>query len=826
MSGWFLEKLEIEGFRGINNEADPLVLKFETDKVNSVFARNGVGKSSIFDALSYVLRGTVPKLSDLEARENGGGYYLNMFHPGGVGTISLTVAPVAGGGSVTVTVKRDSNGVRTVSGPAGVDAEGLLRELNREFVLLDHDTLRTFLTLTSTKRGQWFSGLLGMARYTEVRGELKELTNAKAFNNHFQVASFEAQKTLNATTYTKEATSTVNEFKALTGVDMDGSLPEADVKAQALNALAAFPVLEAVCDGKTFDTVSFDDCQAAITKEDGGTDRDELAAQMQREAALVDLLADGLSDESFEALKALAVARDMAMAATSGDLLYELYAANEKVLKSGTWEDDTKCAACEGDTGTSQTAHMDTKLGYYAEVKSLATQISAEWTAKGWAKLRDVEAQAALQDEVRHAATFMASIDTKSLTEQNVSDLWAWRTTLRQRLTDRLTAVRDAQAVIRARLPASLLDVTTKVEIARRLRTHWEAAKKAHSAKEGFVAQLAKINRVKTFLTTASEWFAAAESRASKRRLQAIEPTFKHMFQKIMVSPVVPKLDKRDGTEELSLSLTDFWGLAPPKGLSALALLSESFRNALSVSVYLAAASLYGGAPKFIVLDDITSSFDAGHQWHMMELIRTEFARPMKADGLQVILLSHDGLLEKLFNKNVRSGGWNHQKLYGTAQTEILTQTVSANQIRDKAVAHLNAGREDDAEPYIRQLLEFTLLQVIDKVRIPVPLAFAINDTRKMVDDALAAIEHAVDLHKAANRLVLDAAQQTSLNANVAALAGNYLSHWATASTSSLSASALHGVIASIDAYARCFQFEDPAGSGQWKYYKSLSQRS
>jgi hypothetical protein len=46
-----------------------------------------------------------------------------------------------------------------------------------------------------------------------------------------------------------------------------------------------------------------------------------------------------------------------------------------------------------------------------------------------------------------------------------------------------------------------------------------------------------------------------------------------------------------------------------------------------SASVYLAAAKLYGGAPKFLVLDEITSSFDAGHQYHLVEVIRTRFAR-------------------------------------------------------------------------------------------------------------------------------------------------------------------------------------------------------
>jgi len=49
MARYFLGCLSIEGFRGINNDGDPLVLKFKSDAVNSVHAPNGVGKSSIFE---------------------------------------------------------------------------------------------------------------------------------------------------------------------------------------------------------------------------------------------------------------------------------------------------------------------------------------------------------------------------------------------------------------------------------------------------------------------------------------------------------------------------------------------------------------------------------------------------------------------------------------------------------------------------------------------------------------------------------------------------------------------------------------------------------
>ena len=47
----------VEGFCGVNNSGDPLTLKFKPDCMNSVFANNGVGNTSLFEALQFVIHG-------------------------------------------------------------------------------------------------------------------------------------------------------------------------------------------------------------------------------------------------------------------------------------------------------------------------------------------------------------------------------------------------------------------------------------------------------------------------------------------------------------------------------------------------------------------------------------------------------------------------------------------------------------------------------------------------------------------------------------------------------------------------------------------------
>jgi hypothetical protein len=124
----------------------------------------------------------------------------------------------------------------------------------------------------------------------------------------------------------------------------------------------------------------------------------------------------------------------------------------------------------------------------------------------------------------------------------------------------------------------------------------------------------------------------------------------------------------------------------------------------------------------------------------------------------------------------------------------------------------------------VRQYLEYRLGDLIGKLRIPVPMDIAFNDDKQVAGDFLKAIESAVKLHKAANCLVLDSAQEAGLNTNMVTIVGNFLSHWGTGQTVAFSAPALLGVMQAIDDFCDCFTFEPTPGANKI-FYKSLSQR-
>ena len=181
MPRYFLKRLAVEGFRGINNENDPLDISFEPNSVNSVFAANGIGKSSIFEALCYAIHGTIPKLQLIQNRERPQDYYCNRFHSKGAASILVEFQPDDGTAPVSIRIVRDAAGNRTVTSPSGhADPEGCLATLREAFALLDYRMFARFIEESPLKRGRTFSILLGLAEYSDCRQALQAASDSLA----------------------------------------------------------------------------------------------------------------------------------------------------------------------------------------------------------------------------------------------------------------------------------------------------------------------------------------------------------------------------------------------------------------------------------------------------------------------------------------------------------------------------------------------------------------------------------------------------------------------------------------------------------------------
>lgn len=832
MPRYYLTRLVVEGFRGVNNENDPLDISFQPDAVNSVFAVNGIGKSSIFEALCYAIHGAIPKLQLLQAQERPQDYYCNRFHSKNNASILIEFQSDDGAAPVAVQVDRDAGGNRTVTSPSGhADPEGFLATLKEAFALLDYRTFARFIEESPLERGRTFSALLGLAEYSDCRQALQVASDSRALNTDHEMkvlatAIGAARKAAQQALVTLRSS-----YENITGNPLEdiGKLDEC--AAQVSAALGNVELLKPHFTGKTLNEIDFEKLKTVIKTAEGGEKRREYEKTIESITTLKALAIHDLAAIAADQQKigALINERDILLASTRGDLFKRLYESAREVITKGVWTEDEKCPLCESDLSSSISGHVNEQLAQYADTATKITVIRDTWQASAWKKcISDHEAAAplALEPQKRQLSALDLRFTSGDISKDDLANAVKWSSYLTEKVAETLKVAENRKEVLEKELPQSLVQLTEQIEYGRQFKS---ALKLYLDNQKEDAAQQARLDireRWKTFIAKATTVFADAEAALSKARIKGIDAEYKAMFREIMrVGDVVPDLLRAHDREDLHVQLSDFHG---HQRLSARALLSESYRNALAISVFLAAALKHSGAPRFVVLDDVTSSFDSGHQYFLMELIRTKLQQPQNADGLQFIILSHDGLLEKYFDRLGGTTGWRHNKLQGSPPMgAILHQAQGADRLKTTIMSLLSAGQVSEAEPLIRQYLEYKLQQIIRKVDIPVPIDFAIKDTSRMVSNCLDAITSAVELHKKAGTLVLDAQQVQDIDtAHVPAIVGNWVSHYETGLGSSLSAHALGGVITSIDVLAECFRYDDTSGgSTVRRWYRSLSKR-
>lgn len=830
MTRYFLRSVTIEGFRGINNDGDPLVLKFHPDAVNSVHAPNGLCKSSIFEALHFAIYGTVPRLEALQVAEQGDSYIVNKFHPQHTATVALKFSSDDGAPDVQITVTRQAARGRAVSSPSGhCDPEGFLASLREDFVLVDYPRFASFVDCSALERGRSFASLVGLNRYSRLRQALDGARDTRNINTGLGISSLEAEVNtgVNALNTVIERIKTA--FQQVTGTAIaqlgDTNQHKADVSA----ALSVIQLVSPFLAGTGVMNLDFNTVEHAVEKEEGGEARKTLERLNNTATSLTALAVLQTEVDEFDALLILARERDEAMRRVGAAAIHQLLTDALAVVTDESWYDPRQCPVCDGISDEPLRGKLEAKIAQYDEAQRLDTELTQRIAVSAcFSKLRRLEEfpglEVAVTERVSPKLSRRGPISTTDL-ENGKAQL----VTLENKRAVSLTGVSEEITRLQATLPPSLVQVTRTLGLAKNFRDAMREYERDMPLIHAKLKKLAKLNRWKAFITTAAQTFATAETSLSNARITDIQATCQDLFGRLVRGgpDVQPTLRRAQNSENVELMLADFFGLHDQ---IARALLSESYRNAVAASIFLSAATRYGGVPRFMVLDDVTSSFDAGNQFSLMDTIRGYLrngAAGGVTGGLQFIILSHDTTLEKYFDRLNGTTEWHHQKLQGMPpRGRVMVSAQQADRLKDQAQQYLNAGQIDIGEPFLRQYLEYKLGQVITRLSIPVPPDYATRGDKRTLSTYMDAITDAVRLYQAASRCVLTPQQISDLQTRHAiAIMTNYVSHYESSAGTPFNAYALLGVLQRVDDLAACFMWTDPS-DGQLKFYRSLDRRN
>ncbi|BCA08000.1 AAA family ATPase [Bradyrhizobium diazoefficiens] len=829
MTRYFLGSLSIEGFRGINNDGDPLVLKFKSDAVNSVHAPNGVGKSSIFEAVCFAIHGIVPRLKALQEAEQGDSYIVNRFHPGQQATVDLIFASDDASPDVAIKVVRAANGARLVTSPSGhADPQQFLASLQEDFVLVDYNRFAKLIDISALERGRSFASLVGLSRYSRLRQALDGAKRTQNVNSDLGLSALDAEVTTGARALSAIERRVIAAHDEVAGAGSAAVDKLSDLKAAVTAALSAIALLKPLIGEASVMDLDFEAAELAIEKQEGGEARKTLDTLTTSATSLagLEVTVEELAD--VDRLLELAGRRDEAVRSVGAEALHALLRDALAVVSGSDWHDPNQCPVCEAKGSDALKPRLEGKIAKY----DVAAQLGAELindvaTAPGIAKLRKLEeapAMAIATGDRLHVAFDLAA-KKGDLATSDLELIKARLGVLETQRGETLARVRGEADALQARLPPSLVQVTRILSFAKQFRDavlEYESGEPVLKVKQD---KLKVLNRWKTFITRAGQSFADAEAELANERIGEIQTACQDLFGRFVRGgpDVKPTLSRAQNSENVDLKLADFFGL---QDLSARALLSESYRNAVAAAIFFAAATKHSGVPRFMVLDDVTSSFDAGHQFALMDAVRTLLRYGAVPDGLQFIFLSHDTSLEKYFDKLNGTADWHHQKLQGMPpKGRLMVSAQEADRLKAQALQHLNAGQIDIGAPILRQYLEYKLGQIIAKLEIPVPPDYATRGDKRTLSTYIDAIGEAVKLYHAANRCVLTPQQIADLqNHHVPSIVGNFVSHYETGAGTPFNAYALLGVLQSIDSLADCFTYVDPS-NGQKRYYRRLDRR-
>jgi hypothetical protein len=518
------------------------------------------------------------------------------------------------------------------------------------------------------------------------------------------------------------------------------------------------------------------------------------------------------------------------MAKVGSAALRELYERANAVVTDGAWPDPRQCPVCDTKLGSSLSDHLKQRIAQYAAADGANAQLeTAIDQAGGVARLGILEALSAtgIPAADRMHASIIRAAGTHTLPTADVVKAFARLGELEAKRTAEVARIDKEREEIEKKLPPSLVQVSKMLASVKQfcdaLTSYGTASTTLAKSKQS----LAMRDRWRKFIRSACDAYCAAEATLANQRIAQIQTEYQSLFGDLVRGGpnVQPTLARSAESENVDLTLSNFHGLTD---VSARAVLSESYRNAVAASIFLSAALRYNGIPRFVILDDVTSSFDAGHQFSLMEAIRTKLQQPANVDGLQFIILSHDTALEKYFDKQNGTVDWNHQKLQGMPPMgRVMVSAQEADRLKVQAQNLLNGGQVELGAPFVRQYLEYKLGQIISRLQIPVPPDYVTRGDNRTVSTYLTAIVSMIDLYQAAGTCVLTAAQVADVkNTHAPAIVANYVSHYETATGVAIGAYALLGVLQSIDALAECFTWTDPAQNPPAKkFYGRLDRR-
>jgi recombinational DNA repair ATPase RecF len=183
MDKYYINSISIEGFRGINNQGNPLIIQFQPNGVTSFFGENGMGKSSIYEAFLFSLLGRIIRFDDYHRDITDKRTTKNLFH---VGDGNINIEFIDDSKRKTdINIKIGTNAERTINSTTITNPEVFLTNLCSNLNFIDYKSFEKILLKSSEETGKLFSNLVGFEKFNNIKDKFDKISRTQNINNDF-----------------------------------------------------------------------------------------------------------------------------------------------------------------------------------------------------------------------------------------------------------------------------------------------------------------------------------------------------------------------------------------------------------------------------------------------------------------------------------------------------------------------------------------------------------------------------------------------------------------------------------------------------------------
>lgn len=822
MAKYFIKSISIEGFRGINNVGNPLVINFQTNGVTSIFGENGQGKSSIFEAFLFSILGKILRFEDYHNDIKDKKTIKNLFHPND-GEIKLEFVDDLNR-IVDISVTVNENGERRVSSQTCTSPEKFLKSLCSTLNFIDYKSFEKIILTSSEETGKLFSNLVGFGSFINIKDKFDKIFRTQNINTDFGKL-------------TKENSIRDNSVKiAALELEVQIKLKNIGIEISPNDNTEIFKALKTflnkqyklkVTNFKNNLHIDFDQ----LIKKKIGSDYESNVSRLnskQEELKVVETLLSEII--SFNKSSIFSFKRKLKST-------YSEIAHNDDIVLGKLYDDaitcyDTissfnknKCILCNtenlGDSENAFYSLINSKIISYANFKSRYQYFVEEFYNKiNASKLLEIEDRYCDVDN-HFFSDILKNNEFLSRDFFESNNLLSIINSYKLKLKDERSKLNTFIKKLRSAIPPKIMEL---VDINNVYRFTFESLieitdlSKENNFNKKYLAELE--NWIK-FISKIKDDYDNSYNILMDEIAQNIDSDAKSFFKEIMGNAdIIPKLKKESRGQKVNVLLEKFHNNT--SGLKAASLLSESYRNALSLSIYFAAAIKSKSPGNFIMVDDITSSFDSGHQIYLLNLIKYKISIcPANRKGKQIILFTHDGILKKPLNDAACQINWKHYSL-NHSKDFISLRPLNSNDLKINLITKITNNEYDNS--YLREYYEKVLTEIIENLNLEVPFSLINNHDERMLKNMVTAISEIIELKKLARKIKrgLTLPDRNDYKSHITYIT-NLLSHHSSSSSSSFSNSFLMHLISDIDTFKRKFQYNCTCSKNLgWVYYKSL----